>query len=233
MEIVKATDIVLNNQTYLIYGAPGLGKTSTINFLPGRTLLLDMDRTSHVLKGNENVDIVYIDNQDTWNKWGQLVKQLSESDLSDYDTIVLDNITELERSLLANLGRDGKNNRVPEMRHYQMMQFLLVDSVRFLKSLGKRIVITAWETSDDWTTPEGQTFSRSYPEISKKILSNIMGISDVVGKMIYNEKTGNRGFILQPTNAIFSKNQLDNRKFSLQEELFNIGDVNEDVEEGD
>ncbi len=228
LNIINANDIKTDNTTYLIYGPPGMGKTSTAKFFPGKTLVLDMDRTSHVLKGHENIDIIYVDNQDTWKQWGELVKNLGEMDLSKYENIVLDNISELERSILANLGRDGKNNRVPEMRHYQMMQFFLVDSVRFLKSLGKRIIITAWETSDEWTTPEGQIFNRSYPQISAKILTNVMGLCDVVGKIVYNPKTEKRGYLLQPTDAVFAKNQLDNRKFSLQEELLNVGDV-EDV----
>lgn len=227
LNVINANDIKTDNTTYLIYGPPGMGKTSTAKFFEGNTLVLDMDRTSHVLKGYKNIDIFYVDNQDTWKQWGELVKHLGEADLSKYQTIVLDNISELERSILANLGRDGKNNRVPEMRHYQMMQFFLVDSVRFLKSLGKRIVITAWETSDEWTTPEGQVFNRSYPQISNKILTNVMGLCDVVGKIVYNPKTEKRGYLLQPTNAVFAKNQLDNRKFSLQEELLNVGDTDD------
>ena len=37
--------------------------------------------------------------------------------VDQYDTIVIDNISELFRSMLANLGRNGKNER--EMSHYQ------------------------------------------------------------------------------------------------------------------
>lgn len=226
LKITNAVDINTSLGTYLIYGAPGMGKTSTVKFFSGNTLVLDMDRTSHVLKGNPNIDILYVDNQNTWKEWGNLLKELAESDLTKYDTVVLDNISELERSILSNLGRDGKNNRVPEMRHYQQMQFFLVDSVRFLKSLNKRIVITAWETTDEWSTPEGQVFNRSYPQISTKILTNVMGLADVVGKIVYNPKTEKRGYLLQPTDAVFAKNQLDNRKFCLQEDLLKVGDEN-------
>ena len=41
--------------------------------------------------------------------------------IDQYDTIVIDNISELFRSMLANLGRNGKNDRVPEMSHYQKL----------------------------------------------------------------------------------------------------------------
>lgn len=225
LQITNGADLKNDIATYLIYGAPGMGKTSTVKFFPGKSLVLDVDRTTRVLKGEKNIDISYVDNQDTWKEWGQLVKTLASMDLSQYDNVVLDNISELERCMLANLGREGKNNRVPGIQNYQQVQFFLIDSVRFLKTLGKNIVITAWETTDLWTTEDGQQFNRSYPQISPKIMTNFMGLCDVVGRLVYNAKTENRGFYLQPTNSVFAKNQIDNRKFCLQEELMNIGDV--------
>lgn len=230
LQITNASDINTSLGTYLIYGAPGMGKTSTIKFFPGRTLVLDVDRTTRVLKGEKHIDIAYVNNQDTWKEWGQLVKTLGSMDLSQYDTVVLDNISELERCMLANLGREGKNNRVPGIQNYQQVQFFLIDSIRFLKTLGKNIVITAWETTDLWTTEDGQQFNRSYPQISSKIMTNFMGLCDVVGRLVYNAKTENRGFYLQPTNSVFAKNQMDNRKFCLQEELLNVGDVSHEKE---
>ena len=225
LDIVNAADVTSKDETYLIYSPPGVGKTSTLKHLPGKTLVLDMDRTTRVLHGSENIDISYIDNQNTWKAWGALLKTLGEMDLSKYENIALDNISEMERCMLGNLGRDGKNDRVPEMRHYQQVQFFLIDSIRFLKSLGKRVVITAWETTDEWHTPEGQTFNRAYPQISPKILTNFMGLCDVVGRLVYNEETEKRGFLLQPTNSVFAKNQLDDRKYCLQEELVTPADA--------
>lgn len=228
VKTISAESITTNNRTYLIYGAPGMGKTSTVKSFPGRTLVLDVDRTSHVLKGCKNIDISYVDNQKTWTAWADLVKELAKDDLSKYDNIVLDNVSELERCMLANLGRDGKNNRVPSQGNYQQIQFFLVDSVRFLKTLGKNIIITAWETTDLWTTEEGQQFNRAYPQISKKIIMNFMGLCDVVGRLVYNTKTEKRGFYLQSTDAVFAKNQVDSRKFCLQEDLMaNGGEVSE------
>ncbi|WP_337970305.1 AAA family ATPase [Virgibacillus salexigens] len=225
LNITNAAELNNKDETYLIYSPPGMGKTSTVKFLPGKTLVLDMDRTTRVLKGEKDIDIVYIDNQNTWKGWAQTTKDLSQTDLTNYENIVLDNVSEMERCMLGNLGREGKNDRVPEMRHYQQVQFFLIDSIRFLKTLGKRVIITAWETTDEWHTPEGQTFNRAYPQISPKILTNFMGLCDVVGKLAYNEETEKRGFILQPSNSIFAKNQIDDRKFCLQEELVISNDI--------
>ena len=61
----------------------------------------------------------------------------NKATLDNYDTIAIDNISELFRSMLANLGRNGKNDRVPEMSHYQRVDFFTIDSMRFLQSLKK------------------------------------------------------------------------------------------------
>lgn len=219
MEITKASDIKTDKATYLLYGAPGMGKTTTIKYFPGKTLVLDIDRTTRVLKGCENIDVVYVDNTDTWTEWGKLLSELKKIDLNRYDNIVIDNISELERCILAHLGREGKNNRVPSIQHYQQMQFFLVDSIRFLKTFQKNLIITAWEMNDLWTTEEGTQYNRSYPQINAKILTNIMGLCDVVGRILYNEKTEKRGIFLQATNSVFAKNQIDDRKFCLQDEF--------------
>lgn len=220
MEIVSASNLTSKNAMRLIYSAPGVGKTSTIKYLTGKTLVLDVDRTTGVLRGENDIDIVYVDTMKPWETFPKLLKEIQDDYLEQYENIVLDNISELERSILSHLGKEGKNNRVPSMPDYQRMQFMLVDAVRFLKSLNKNVVITAWETSDQWTTPEGQIFNRAFPQISGKIITNVMGLCDVVARLIYNTETENRGFILNPTNAVFAKNQIDARTSCLQSELF-------------
>lgn len=222
LDVTPGTEIVTEKACYLLYAAPGVGKTSTVKFFPGKTLVIDIDRTTRVLKGCPNIDIFYFDSVNAWKTWGETLKLLQESDLSQYDTIVIDNISELERCILANLGRDGNNQRIPSQKNYLQMQFYLVDSIRFLKTLGKNIVITAWEMSDTWTNEDGQQFNRAYPFISAKILNNVMGLCDIVARLVYNPKTDARGFYLQPTQSVYAKNQIDDRQFCLQSELFQV-----------
>lgn len=220
LPVTNAKDIPTGRATYLIYAPPGVGKTSTARYLKGKTLVLDIDRTSRVLKGEKEIDVYYVDTVNAWHEWGNTLKLLKESDLSQYDNIVIDNISELERCILANLGRDGNNQRIPSQKNYLQMQFYLVDSIRFLKELNKNLIITAWETSDIWTMEDGQQYNRAIPFISAKILNNIMGLCDVVARLVYNTKTEKRGFILQPTPSVYAKNQLDDRQSCLQDELF-------------
>lgn len=218
MILTNAKDINRGSMTALLYGQPGMGKTTTIKYLPGKTLVFDVDRTTRVLSGCENIDICYVDNRETWSNWRELLTEVVEKYNGKYDNYVVDNISELERCILSDLGRKGKNNGVPAQADYQYMQFQMVNSLRYMKNLGGNLIWTAWETTDLFTTPEGQTFNRAYPQINAKILNNVCGLCDVVGRIIVNSE-GKRGYTFNATNGVYAKNQYDDRKGCLQEEL--------------
>lgn len=224
--ITPATELTKDKATYLIYGQQGSGKTTALKHLPGKTLLLDIDRSSSVLIGEENIDILPIDTSNTWDDWIDVVGEIitGKIDISTYDNIAVDNVTELFRSALEDLGKKGKATQdgVPGMADYQKIDFMLLRSLRGLNSIDKRIIFTAWETTDLWTHESGQSFNRSMPELRKTISNNFMGLSDVVAKI--TQKVGKddeitRGFILQPSESVMAKNRLDDRKGCKVDEL--------------
>ncbi|HHX6216213.1 TPA: AAA family ATPase [Streptococcus pyogenes] len=223
MKITKATEIKNNDSCYLIYGNPGFGKTSTAKYLPGKTIVINIDKSAKVLRGNENIDIADIDTHKIWGEWLDTVKELLNGAANDYDNIVIDNVSELFRACLANLGREGKNHRVPSQADYQRVDFTILDSLRALLQLNKRIVFLAWETSDQWTDENGMIYNRAMLDIRTKILNNFLGLTDVVARLV--KKTTDdgeevRGFILQPSASVYAKNRLDDRKGCKVEELF-------------
>lgn len=225
MKIKKATEITTDRATYLIYAQPGMGKTTALKYIPGKTLVIDIDKSSAVLAGCENIDVAEIDTHEIWDEWVATVGDLLKGAADDYDTIVIDNVSELFRSTLANLGRKGNNNRVPSMADYQRVDFTILDSLRALQKLNKRLVLTAWETSDTWTEPNGQQFNRAMPDIRKSILTNFLGLCDVIGRLVVTEKedgTQKRGFILTSSPSVFAKNRLDDRKGCVVEELVKL-----------
>src|SRR5690606_8514498 len=144
-----------------------------------------------------------------------LILELYKNYKGKYDNIAVDNVSELERCILSDLGSKGRNKGVPSQGDYQYMQFRLVNSLRYMKNLDCNIIWTAWETTDLYTTAEGQQFNRSYPQINGKILNNVLGLCDVVARLMINGE-GQRGFVMTATNSIFAKNQLDDRKGCLQ-----------------
>lgn len=229
MEIIKATDIDrADNFSVLIYAPPGGGKTYTANYLKGKTLVIDIDRTTNVLAGNPNIDIVYADLNDVEVGMKMLLKDIHDNYLDKYDNIFFDNLSEFEQAWLAEKSRlsktrDGKSMGIPEMGDYNKFSFYLPDMIRYINSWkGVNKVFTAWETQIQIQSPGGQIFNQFHPQIREKIVNNVMGLMNMVGRLMINEETGTRGFLLKRTDQTFAKNQLDDREFALQEELFDI-----------
>lgn len=233
---MKLSDAVLEKQkvTCLTYCAPGVGKSTFLGLIgeqsKGKTLVLDIDRTfiptmskREIVHDFERIEIWQIDNINTFDDWTNKLKMLdamkAEGKL-DFENICVDNISELERCILSDLGRQGKNRGVPAQADYQYMQFKLVNSLRFLKTLGVNVYLTAWETTEQFQMPDGAFYSRVYPKVSAKIVDNICGLCDVVGRIATN-KDGIRGIVLEASQNVYAKNQRDTRKFCLVEEFLN------------
>ena len=225
---MKLTDLVKEKQpfTALLYCAPGVGKSTALGLIgeksKGKTLVLDVDRTfvptmakDEVVHDFSKFEVLQVDNINTWTDWTKKLTDLKAEKeagkLTEYENICVDNISELERCILSDLGRQGKNKGVPAQADYQYMQFKLMDSLRFMKSLGLNVIWTAWETTEDYVTLDGTCYTRSYPKISKKIVDNVCGLCEIVGKIIVN-KDGDRGVVMEATQNIYAKNQIDTRK---------------------
>lgn len=210
--------------TALLYCKPGVGKSTAIGLIAeaseGNTLVLDVDRTitrtlakGEVVKDTSKVFVQEVDNIDTFESWTKLLKDITPEWLkaNNITTVAVDNISELERCILSDLGSKGKNKGVPAMADYQYMQFKLVNSLRYMKGWGVNIVWTAWETAEQFTHPDGTQYTRLMPKISAKIVDNICGLCDIVGWITIN-KDGDHGILLEATQNIYAKNQVDTRK---------------------
>lgn len=236
MELKKITSNNNAPYTALLYCAPGVGKSTAIGLIAeaseGNTLVLDVDRTiqrtlakGEVVKNTDKIMVAEVDNIHTFESWKTLLKNeitpefIKEQGIT---TIAVDNISELERCILSDLGAQGKNKGVPAMADYQYMQFQLVNSLRLMKSWGVNIVWTAWESFEPFTMPDGTQYTRCVPKISAKIVDNICGLCDVVGKIIVN-KEGRHGICLQATQNIYAKNQIDSRKACAVEDFTKFG----------
>lgn len=210
--------------TALLYCKAGVGKSTAIGLIAeasgGNTLVLDVDRTiqrtlakGEVVKDTSKIITCEIDNIKTFEAWSNTLKEITPAWLAEHNikTVAVDNISELERCILSDLGSQGKNKGVPAMADYQYMQFKLVNSLRYMKSWGVNIIWTAWETVEQFTHPDGSQYSRIVPKIASKIVDNICGLCDIVGWISVN-KDGEHGILLEATQNIYAKNQVDTRK---------------------
>jgi len=231
---MRLSDMVKQKQpvTCLAYCAPGVGKSTFLGIIgeqsKGKTLVLDIDRTfiptmskNEVVHDFDRIDVWQVDNIHTWDDWENKLRELDrmhDEGKLDYENICVDNLSELERCILSDLGSKGKNKGVPAQADYQYMQFKLVNTLRFLKSLGVNVYITAWEINEQFQNPDGSCYTRLYPRVSAKIVDNICGLCDVVGKISVN-KEGKRGLILEATQNVYAKNQRDTRKVCAVEDF--------------
>lgn len=244
MKLEKLEDSINKPYTALLYCPPGVGKSTAIGIIAeqtdGNTIVLDVDRTisrtlakKEVVKDISKIFIREIDNVHTWEDWCEMTKELQamkeagEFEKQNIKNIAVDNVSELERCILADLGSQGKNKGVPAMGDYQYMQFKLVSSLRFMKSLGLNIIWTAWETTEPFVQPDGTSYSRLYPKINSKIVDNVCGLCDVVGKIFINED-GEHGIRLEASNNVYAKNQIDDRKAVRIEDFIKFKTVKEE-----
>lgn len=217
--------------TALFYCKPGVGKSTAIGLIAerseGNTLVLDIDRTimrtlakGEVVKDTSKVMVCQVDNINTFESWTQAIMEITPEFLktNNITTVAVDNISELERCILSDLGAKGKNKGVPAQADYQYMQFKLVNSLRYMKNWGVNIIWTAWETSEPFVNPDGTSYTRLQPKISLKIVDNICGLCDIVGWITIN-KDGDHGILLDATQNIYAKNQVDSRKGCKVEEF--------------
>lgn len=232
---INVEEIRKKPYTALLYCKPGVGKSTQIGLIAekseGNTLVLDVDRTitrtlakGEVVKDVSKIRILEIDNINTFNSWSTSLTEITPEFLKENNikTVAVDNISELERCILSDLGKQGKNKGVPAMADYQYAQFKIVNSLRYMKSWGVNIVWTAWETNEEFTHTDGTRYTRVMPKIASKIVDNICGLCDIVGWITVN-KDGEHGILLEATQNIYAKNQVDMRKGCKADEFITEG----------
>lgn len=242
LQAQKLDEMDLGPSTSLVYCPPGFGKSTMLGLIAerskGNTLVIDVDRTvtktlakHEIVKDTSKVIIHKLENRaeprdgsrlGTFKAWCELFRDLTPEFIKacEIENIAVDNISELQRCILSDLGQQGKNKGVPAQADYQYMHFALVNSLRQMKALGVNVIWTAWETTEEIIDVSGSKYTRMVPDVHKKILNNICGLCDVVGK-IYVNKEGEHGVLLSAMQNVYAKNQIDARKTCKVEDFMN------------
>lgn len=209
MNITKAKDIKPENLSVLIYGAPGMGKTTLLGNQGRRTLIIDVDKGTSVLAGNENVDVVCI--SENIGDMPGIIKELQSK--CEYDNVCLDSLSELERAMLAYFGRTGNNKGVPSLQDYQRVDCYIIDWCRQLRSLPCNVIFTAWEKYTEITAPTGEKYTRTSPLLRDKNMENLCGLCDIVGRIVTNTENGERYVWLEGRPDVVAKDRIFKRRF--------------------
>lgn len=225
MEIKKISEMRSNDGiSVLMYASPGTGKTYSLQYLSGKTLIIDIDRGSKCLdcksnKNIDNIDILQIELSDLNN----IISKLEQEKIN-YDNIVIDNITELDKLMLTSLGRNGKNGGAPEMQHYNQVIFKTADYCRRFRNLtakGVNIIFTAWETMGERVYPSGEKVSITKPMLSgKSSVETIIGLCDIVARLeISTKDEETRFFRMKGSNTCYARDRIYNRDFCAVDKL--------------
>ena len=207
MNIINAKDIQHPHLTVLIYGTPGMGKTTLLGNLKGRTLIVDADKGTSVLTGNENVDVLRL--SEDFREVPELVKQLKTN--CPYDSVCLDSLSELERSVLARLANMNSNG-IPTLQDYGKVNSSIMNICRQLREINANIFFTAWEQYTEVIAPSGEKYSRIEPMIRDKNMNNVVGLCDIVGRLYVDRETEERRVWLDARPNVIAKDRVYKRR---------------------
>lgn len=231
VEIKKSSELSTPKVTALIYAQPGIGKTTAIGEIAKtsgkKVLVLDIDRSSYVLKDAENVDVAQIGLD--MAKFVEAVEWLENGGGEEYDIIALDNLSELESQMLIEYGKVGKNKPAPELQHYGKVQYKIIDYIRRLRQLPQDIILTTWETMQDVVQVDGSKYTRSVPKLAGQNTDIVSGLCNMVGKLEISEKDGSRYIRLDTSNTRYGKDQVYKRTYCKASDLLT---PNQDEEKG-
>ena len=209
MKILKAAEIKPENLSVLIYGAPGMGKTTLLGRLPGRTLIIDADKGTSVLAGADAVDVVRV--SENISEMPGILKELQCK--CEYENVCLDSVSELERAMLAYFGRTGNNRGVPGLQDYQRVDYYIIDWCRQMRSLPCNVIFTAWEKYAEITSPNGEKYTRASPMLRDKNVENICGLCDIVGRIVTKAEDGERYVWLEGRADAVAKDRIHKRRY--------------------
>jgi phage nucleotide-binding protein len=202
---------------WLVYGVPGAGKTTLAGMLKGKTYLLSLDDSFHRIKVWQNKPIWAIDPEKPIEDLTEFVREFKPE---EYDNLVIDNVSNLQKLWFIEKARDSKTGLDNKIQHYGEFTNWLIRLISKLFSYNINIFVTAWEKQVKVTDPSGQEFEQYAPDLRDSARDYLMGNCDLVGRMIQKPQSGERGIILQGSIDTYAKNRLDDRRGCKANELF-------------
>lgn len=194
LNILKGTDpVTIQSVVVLIYGQPGVGKTSTA-FTANEPLLFDFDAGAH--RSSFRQDSVPV------TKWGEIAS-LDESDLANYSTLVVDTVGRCLDALTLDIIKSdpkmGRRDGSLTLQGFGALKSRFASWINTIRSFGRDVVLIAHDKEDrrgDDTVMRPDVTGGSYAELFK--------VADAVG--YYAIINGKRTLMFSPTDNFVAKN---------------------------
>ena len=208
----------------IIYAKSGGGKTINSTRVPGTKLLLDSDNSSVVLHNFQRPGLEVHKIQSVKDFFQTFEAAVNAN---KYETLILDNGTDLIDRWLLELGENGKNRGNPAIQDYQTVYNGFKRLMREATLAGCNVVLNFWQDTFAITQPDGTQVSMISPKMPQKILENICGLANIVAHIEIADKNAKGETVekywyyrLEGANNIYAKDQLFCRKSCMPEQLF-------------
>lgn len=167
-QFVVTTGMQYGAERVLLYGPGGVGKSTLASLLPGKTLFLDLERSTRKLS---------VQRIDTLRSFAELRAVLQSPIVDGYDTIVIDSATkaeELATEWVVESVPHEKGGRVQSIEGYGWGKgwghvydaFLqLISDCDRLVEKGKNVVLVCHDCISDVPNPIGEDFIRYEPRL--------------------------------------------------------------------
>lgn len=219
----------------LIYGVPGVGKSSLASFAPDPIFC-------NLENGLERIGVDRSPHLKDWGSFFQFMKWAKEN--KDYKTVCLDTLAPLEDILIAQILAEHNASITDKKYHVKSISdkeafaygagfmllkakwALVIQMIEKIKAAGKNVVCVAHESLERVTNPEGDDYSRYSPNIHKKSLDFFVSQMDgvffchyeklirskdgVMGQKVkYGQDTGKRFIQTVEKMTALAKNRFD------------------------
>lgn len=208
------------NYRWLIYGVSGVGKTTLSKYLKGKTYLLSLDDSFRRIKFWQGKNDIWV--IDSKKPIEDLQDFSTSFDPSQYDNLVIDNISNLQKLFFVEKAATTKTGLDNKISDYGEWTTYVTRFIAYIFKWNLNILVTAWEAQNKVTDPSGQEFMQYGPDIRPNPRDYLMGNCDVVARMIQKPQSGERGLLMQGSIDTYAKNRLDGRKGSKAEDFFNF-----------
>ena len=204
--LVLSSEIIeVKNPPVLLYGQPGVSKTS-LGQTAKNPLTLDFDKGIH--RSAFRKASLYFE---TWDEVVQVQQNgvvdngtiVMAKNFGSYDTIVVDTIgtmlTAMTQAIIANNSKMGTKTGGLTMQGWGALGTLFENWLTGLRQMGKQVIMIAHQKEEK--EGDGRVMR---PDISGRSYAIVMNCADVVGYVSY--RNGVRSISWEPTDDYFAKN---------------------------
>lgn len=180
----------------LIYGQPGLGKT-TVALSSPKPVLLDFDKGVHRVNPEHQTETLQVES------WNDVLDVLNDGSLNSFETIVIDTASKMldcmSLYLISKNPKLGKSNGALSLQGYGERKAEFNNFIKRISALGKHLIFVAHEKEE-----KNNEIKEVRPEVGGSSGTDLYKDLDLIG---YMESIGNQRTIsFSPTEKYYAKN---------------------------